>query len=575
MEPQGWLRDWAKCARNGITGHLDEWNPVFADGWKGTPIHWTNAKPDGTGWPLEQSAYWLDGAIRLGFILHDETLLKKIRARLDPVVDGINQAQDGTSFVYWKQNFQPQGFDSWAHSQMGRALVALYEGSGDPRVLAALVKVYATYHGDLRLPPSFLDVSGLCNLDAMLETYSFSGDRRILDRALSATAQPAVLDEFRVWENGKMYPGHMDIIYENVRLPAIVYPWTGDLSLLRSTLGALRTLDEKCMQPYGVASGEEYASGVGAFRKTETCDVTSLLMSSAWLYRIQGSGEWGDRMECAFFNAGAAPVARDFQSMSYYQSPNRLRSKLARTHCPRRSRTVRARRHSIQPAGLPRSPVLRRQCQSSHPELCHSHVDGDARQRVGGHAVWARHGHCQHRRRRAGEDQHDHGLPVWRDIRLNITPTKAAAFPLYLRIPGWCQRAQISVNGSAVPATPDGKGFVKLARTWNRGDSVALTLPMTPRVARGWETEVPSANRDYFRYRSDDYFKPRHLPYASVYLGPLLFALPIAEVDADTPVPDATWQFRSTPTLFTQMPASRSNASRCPPIGTGRWPRRS
>lgn len=31
-------------------------------------------------------------------------------------------------------------------------------------------------------------------------------------------------------------------------------------------------------------------------------------------------------MERAFFNAGAAPVARDCQTMCYYQSPNRLRS---------------------------------------------------------------------------------------------------------------------------------------------------------------------------------------------------------------------------------------------------------
>ena len=78
VEPQGWLRDWAVSVRNGITGHLDEWNPVFADGWKGTPIKWRGANPDGTSWPIEQSAYWLDGAIRLGLVLHDETLIIKI-----------------------------------------------------------------------------------------------------------------------------------------------------------------------------------------------------------------------------------------------------------------------------------------------------------------------------------------------------------------------------------------------------------------------------------------------------------------------------------------------------------------
>jgi uncharacterized protein len=80
------------------------------------------------------------------------------------------------------------------------------------------------------------------------------------------------------------------------------------------------------MLPYGVASGEEFASGIGAFRKTETCDVTAMLLSASWLYRIQGDGDWGDRMERAFFNAGAAPIARDFQTMCYYQSPNRLRA---------------------------------------------------------------------------------------------------------------------------------------------------------------------------------------------------------------------------------------------------------
>src|SRR5512132_4245982 len=38
VEPSGWLRDWAEAAREGITGHLDEWHPTFADGWKGIPI---------------------------------------------------------------------------------------------------------------------------------------------------------------------------------------------------------------------------------------------------------------------------------------------------------------------------------------------------------------------------------------------------------------------------------------------------------------------------------------------------------------------------------------------------------
>jgi len=36
-------------------------------------------------------------------------------------------------------------FEGWAHSHMGRALVAYYEASGNPRVLQALEKVYSNF----------------------------------------------------------------------------------------------------------------------------------------------------------------------------------------------------------------------------------------------------------------------------------------------------------------------------------------------------------------------------------------------------------------------------------------------
>ena len=208
VEPAGWLRDWAIAAREGITGHLDEYHPTFRDGWKGTSITAPGAEPNGMGWPIEQSAYWLDGALRLGFILHDDALIRKIRARLDPVVDGVHKADFGTSLIYWKKGYKPEEFNGWAHSQMGRALVALYLGTGDKRVLDALVKVYADYPAKMgKVPLVNCQVTGLCNLDAMLETYSLSGDRRILDRALAAMAQPEVVRDIRDWGKGAVAAG--------------------------------------------------------------------------------------------------------------------------------------------------------------------------------------------------------------------------------------------------------------------------------------------------------------------------------------------------------------------------------
>ena len=322
IEPAGWLRDWAVAAGEGITGHLDEYHAVYGDAWKGTPVKAPNAAADGTGWPLEQCSYWLDGLLRLGYVLHDQRLIGKATARLDLVVDGVNRG--GTSFIYWTTN-PPAGFNSWAHSQMGRVLIAYYQGTGQRRILDALLKVYRAYPAAMgRLELSGGEVSGLCNLDAMLETYSYTADRQLLERARSALEQPAVRASIDEWLRGKFSPGHAVCAYEIIRLPALFYPWSNEPKYLQATRNAFRWLEEQHLLPYGVASGEEFLSGVGAFRLTETCDVAAMLWSSAWVYRITGEGSWGDNIERAFFNAAPAPIARDFQTMCYYQSPNRL-----------------------------------------------------------------------------------------------------------------------------------------------------------------------------------------------------------------------------------------------------------
>jgi len=540
VEPSGWLRDWAQAAREGITGHLDEWHPVYRDGWKGSRVDAPNARPDGTGWPLEQSAYWLDGALRLGFVLHDEALIRKIRARLDPIVDGVNKAPFGTSFIYWKPDYKPVGFDSWAHSHMGRALVALYDATREPRVLDALVKVYADYPFKMGTLELGGEVSGLCNLDPMLETYAFSGDRRILERALQAIAQSEVTQSIEAWQEERLKPGHMVILYENIRLPAVVYPWSADPHQLQATLGASQWLDKYHLLPYGVASGEEFASGVGAFRKTETCDVAAMLLSASCMYRILGTGEWGDRMERAFFNAGPGPVARDFKTMCYYQSPNRLRSDalpLEQPFCPGPP--------NIRFTALGCSNVLC--CVGALNRVIPNFIihmwaatrdNGLAATLYGPCTVSARVGEGVPVRITSVTD-----YPFGAAVRLRFDPETKVSFPLYLRVPGWCKGAQIRLNGSKVVVAPDEKGFVKIARSWTKADVVELRFPMAPRVIRGYETEFPSANCDYFKFEPEALFSPRHLPYASVLYGPLLFALPIPDLDPNTPAANARWQF--------------------------------
>lgn len=62
-------------------------------------------------------------------------------------------------------------------------------------------------------------------------------------------------------------------------------------------------------------------------------------------------------------------------------------------------------------------------------------------------------------------------------IKITVSPQKAAAFGVRLRIPGWCSGAQIALNGKVQKPAIE-KGYAVLKRTWRAGDVIELKLPM-------------------------------------------------------------------------------------------------
>jgi hypothetical protein len=95
-------------------------------------------------------------------------------------------------------------------------------------------------------------------------------------------------------------------------------------------------------------------------------------------------------------------------------------------------------------------------------------------------------------------------------VRITVAPAAAAAFAINVRIPGWAREepvpgdlyrfletappATLKVNGQAVPLTLD-KGYVRLARTWQAGDTIDLALPMPVRRLVAHEKVTDDAGR--------------------------------------------------------------------------------
>ena len=568
VRPRGWLRDCAASAAEGITGHLDEWSATYEKAWQGVGFEARGADPEtGLGWPLEQCAYWFDGAVRLAYILDDSALIRKVSARLNRVVDGVldvNGAK-GKSFIWWNDvEFKTHEFEDWAHSHMGRALVAYYEASGDKRILEAITKVYSRLEVT-PVPAVSYPVSGCCNIDPMLDTYMLSGNRATLEGLLKVANNPVTLDAVKKWGSDEFANTlHGVIVYENLRTPAMLYPCLNRPEFLNASDRYIRWLDKYHGLPFGIASSEEFVAGIGSTRCTETCNVAAAAWTYQQMFEITGAGSWGDRLEKVFFNAAPVPAARDYQSMAYYQSPNRI--------------------EGVFPAATPENPGSGissfdyRPC--GHEVLC---CVGNLTRAIPNFIMHAWMGtadgglvaalYCPSELSTVvGKGipvriASDTDYPFGETVKMTVEIAKDSKFPLYLRIPEWCKTPEVLVNGltvNSVSPLPDGfsnteitvngekvncaveNGFIKVNRKWTTGDRIELHFPMEVAIADGRETPYPRAN--YF-YSERDKGRPisnnRDIdsPYRTVSYGPLLFAFPVKDDDPNHQTKDQQWNY--------------------------------
>lgn len=66
-------------------------------------------------------------------------------------------------------------------------------------------------------------------------------------------------------------------------------------------------------------------------------------------------------------------------------------------------------------------------------------------------------------------------------VSMTVSPEKKTAFAVRLRIPGWCEEYNVSVNGKKVRYVLDG-GYVVLERKWRKGDRIVFEMNMPVKV---------------------------------------------------------------------------------------------
>jgi len=80
------------------------------------------------------------------------------------------------------------------------------------------------------------------------------------------------------------------------------------------------------------------------------------------------------------------------------------------------------------------------------------------------------------------------------DVRVRVSPERAARFTVRVRVPGWCGADfSAAIGGRAETDIRD--GYLVIDRDWNPGDVVDLTMPMRPRLIEANPSVIADAGK--------------------------------------------------------------------------------
>ena len=67
------------------------------------------------------------------------------------------------------------------------------------------------------------------------------------------------------------------------------------------------------------------------------------------------------------------------------------------------------------------------------------------------------------------------------DVEISVSPAASTEFTFYMRVPGWTDHAQVSVNGKTMAGATPGE-YLPIRRRWTKGDTIHLKLEVVPQV---------------------------------------------------------------------------------------------
>ncbi len=494
VQPRGWIQQWLERQAQGLTGHPEQMSypydtcmyaglippPRIKDVW------WKE------WWPYEQSAYFVDATTRLSWLIDAPNISQRRDANLNYILAHSSGTNIGGS--RW----------CWPNAVIGRALMAQFSATGDPRVEAVLQNWLLT-SADQITPYSQNGRSG-ANFEEAFYLYGLTGDPRLLD--LGREVYNGYLHDTNSFctvgkiQSRKPFVEHGVTAAEELKLLPLMYSYTGNPEALRLARRAYqKVLDNNLMADGGIVS-DEHLDAVSFYSVHESCDITDWSWSFGYMFMASGEARYADLIERATFNALPGAVTKDFKQLQYFSAANQTEIAATNSHTPRwpTRMTYRA-AHDVEccPGNINRAMpnyVIRMWMRAADGGLAAVYYGpSEVTTPVGGQPVTI-------------TEETDY--PFRDSVSFRFKTANPVNFDFQFRIPQWCDGATVQLNGQTESEAGQPGTFASLHREFHDGDVVALKLPMAVRIENRFNDQCVSVAR-----------------------GPLVFSLKIDELTVE------------------------------------------
>jgi DUF1680 family protein len=490
IQPKGWLKKMLETQRDGLTGKLDSIYALVCGknkGWLG-----------GTGDSWERGPYWIDGLVPLAYILNDAKLKAKAQEWIEWSIN--NQRPDGYFGPYpfdekkmqtIKGTQQTLSEDWWPKMVMLKALQQYYTATQDKRVLTLLDNYFRYQLANLPKNPLgkwtfWGEQRGGDNLQIVYWLYNITKEKYLLD--LGELIHRQTFDWTTKLTNNTLrrlnpYPDlHCVNVAQGIKEPLIYYQQHPENKYMQAVKEGLTALKEVHGFVNGMYGGDEGLHGNDPTQGSELCSAVEFMYSFESILPITGDVFFADYLEKIAFNV--LPTQHDDQYMrkQYFQQVNQI-------EVTDKSRNFMNDRVGRIVFGTTSGyPCCVTNMHQGYPKFVQNLWYATADNGLAALVYGASTVKAKVADNKEVVFSEETNYPFSDQLKFTYQTNEKVAFSLHLRIPEWCKKPVIKINGQVQNYT--GEKIVKINRVWSVNDVVELQLPMEMSYSYWYENSL-------------------------------------------------------------------------------------